>query len=99
MSLHHDVALRQDVTLLAGVHDVALLQHFEGERPIGLVLQLHLNATHVKPLSSRGFRAPSRLKSTHQLHSTEAPHPQGTDGVEIVQGHTGEEICLCLQPG
>lgn len=38
------------------------------------------------------------VQFTHQLHSTEASHPQSTDDVEIVQGHTGEEICLCLQP-
>lgn len=38
VSLHHDAALRQDVALLAGVHDVPLLQHFEGKRPIGVIL-------------------------------------------------------------
>lgn len=37
------------------------------------------------------------VQSTHQLHSAEASHPQSTDDVEIIQGHTGEEICLCLQ--
>lgn len=37
-------------------------------------------------------------QSTHQLHSAEASHPQSTDDVEIVQGHTGEEISLRLQP-
>lgn len=42
VDLHHDAALRQDVTLLAGVHDVALLQNFEGKRSVGFVLQLHL---------------------------------------------------------
>lgn len=42
MDLHHDAALRQDVTLLAGVHDVTLLQNFEGKRSVGFVFQLHL---------------------------------------------------------
>lgn len=99
VSLHHDVALRQDVSLLAGVHNVAFLQHFEGERSIALALQLHLNATERNPLSSGGRRASSHMKFAHQLHSAEAPHPQSTDDVEIFQGHTGEEICLGLQSG
>lgn len=38
VNLHHDAALWQDVALLAGVHDVALLQHFEGERTMSFVL-------------------------------------------------------------
>lgn len=47
MDLHHDAALRQDVTLLAGVHDVTLLQNFEGKRSVGFVLQLHLERLFV----------------------------------------------------
>lgn len=60
---------------------------------------------HEKKKNPRDWRLQSAVhvlqcynKSTHQLHSTEASHPQSTDDVEIVQGHTGEEIGLCLQP-
>lgn len=34
---------------------------------------------------------------THKLHSTEAPHSQSADSVEVAQRHAGEEVGLHLQ--
>lgn len=107
MDLHHDAALRQDVTLLACVHDVTLLQNFKGKRSVGFVLQLHLERLFWR--GERGAeRRPNKLRlhscrhvhgvvSTHKLHSTEAPHAQSADSVEVAQRHAGEEIGLGLQ--